>query len=85
MEAGRGLVEPGSNGQVLVPEGLFAQPLLVVMQHGGRQVVLMDPDHGNTTALTATTGGRRLNSPNDGAFRPGTRQLYFTDPPCKFI
>jgi gluconolactonase len=73
------LGEPGSNGLVLSPEGT-----LVLLQHGGRRVAQMDaplsaPEE-KYTSLINNYQGKRLNSPNDGAF-DANGNLYFTDPP----
>jgi gluconolactonase len=66
--------QPGSNGLTFDPEGR-----LVICQHGNRQVIRVNP-HGDTTVLSDSYDGKRLNSPNDLVFRSdGT--LYFTDPP----
>ncbi len=68
------LAEPGSNGLLLDPQGH-----LILMQHGNRQVARLEKD-GKFTALASTYDGKRLNSPNDGAFK-SNGDLYFTDPP----
>jgi gluconolactonase len=66
--------QPGSNGLAFSPDGL-----LTICQHGNRRVVRVNP-HGDTTVLADRYDGRRLNSPNDLAYRSdGT--LFFTDPP----
>jgi gluconolactonase len=66
--------QPGSNGLTFDPDGL-----LTICQHGNRRVIRVEP-HGNITVLADRYDGRRLNSPNDLAYRSdGT--LYFTDPP----
>jgi gluconolactonase len=66
--------QPGSNGLTFDPEGR-----LTICQHGNRRVIRVNP-HGDTTVLADRYRGRRLNSPNDLAYRSdGT--LYFTDPP----
>jgi gluconolactonase len=66
--------QPGSNGLTFDPEGR-----LTICQHGDRRVIRVNP-HGDTTVLADRYRGRRLNSPNDLAYRSdGT--LYFTDPP----
>ncbi len=65
--------EPGSNGLVRSPAGE-----LVLMQHGDRRVArLVD---GRFVTLADKHEGKRLNSPNDGAFR-SNGDFYFTDPP----
>jgi gluconolactonase len=66
--------EPGSNGLVLDPEGR-----LVLMQHGDRRVARSDGD-GKFVTLADRYQGKRLNSPNDGAYK-SNGDLYFTDPP----
>ncbi len=71
--------EPGSNGLLLNHQGE-----LVLLQHGDRRIVKMNapleapkPDF---ITLVDNYQGKKLNSPNDGAFdRAGN--LYFTDPP----
>lgn len=66
--------QPGSNGLAFDPAGR-----LTLCQHGNRQVLRVEP-HGNVTVLADRFEGKRLNSPNDLAYRSdGT--LYFTDPP----
>ncbi len=66
--------QAGSNGLAFDPQGR-----LTLCQHGNRQVLRVEP-RGNTTVLADSFEGRRLNSPNDLAYRSdGT--LYFTDPP----
>jgi gluconolactonase len=66
--------QPGSNGLALDPNGNLA-----ICQHGNRRIVRVNP-HGDLTVLADAYNGRRLNSPNDLAFRSdGT--LFFTDPP----
>lgn len=66
--------EPGSNGLAL-----DAQGRLVLCQHGDRRIVRREQD-GTLVAIAERYQGRRLNSPNDLAFRSGG-DLYFTDPP----
>ncbi len=68
------LKEPGSNGLLLDSEGR-----LILMQHGNRQVARQEKD-GKITVLASKYDGKRLNSPNDGAFK-SNGDLYFTDPP----
>ncbi len=66
--------QPGSNGLTLDKNGN-----LVVNQHGNRRVIRLEKD-GTETILADKFEGKRLNSPNDLAFRSdGT--LFFTDPP----
>ncbi|MDA0374855.1 MAG: SMP-30/gluconolactonase/LRE family protein [Planctomycetota bacterium] len=71
--------EPGSNGLVLDPYGN-----LVLCQHGLRQVARMNAPLSAPRAeyvpLATHWDGKRLNSPNDAAFRKNG-DLYFTDPP----
>ncbi|EAR02028.1 SMP-30/gluconolactonase/LRE family protein [Maribacter sp. HTCC2170] len=71
--------EPGSNGLLLNPEGK-----LVLMQHGDRQIGLMDAPLSAPSekyiSLASSFKGKKFNSPNDGSFdKEGN--LYFTDPP----
>jgi len=68
------LKEPGSNGLLLDSDGR-----LILMQHGNRQVARQEKD-GKITSLASKYDGKRLNSPNDGAFK-SNGDLYFTDPP----
>ncbi len=70
------LKEPGSNGLLLDPDGR-----LVLMEHGDRRVGRLDRwDSKQKTTLVDRYMGKRLNSPNDGAFK-SNGDLYFTDPP----
>ncbi|HEX4129172.1 MAG TPA: SMP-30/gluconolactonase/LRE family protein [Pirellulales bacterium] len=66
--------EPGSNGLLIDSQGR-----LVLCQHGDRRVARREPD-GSFTTLADRYRGKRLNSPNDGAFK-SNGDLYFTDPP----
>ncbi len=66
--------EPGSNGLAFDREGR-----LVLCQHGDRRIVRREVD-GRLTVLADQFEGKRLNSPNDLAFR-SNGDLYFTDPP----
>jgi gluconolactonase len=68
------LREPGSNGLLLDPQGR-----LILMEHGDRRVARLEND-GKKTTLADQFDGKRLNSPNDGAFK-SNGDLYFTDPP----
>lgn len=69
--------QPGSNGLTLDPQGR-----LTINQHGNHRVVRDEKD-GRQTVLADSYEGKRLNSPNDLAYRSdGT--LYFTDPPFGF-
>jgi gluconolactonase len=66
--------QPGSNGLALDPQGR-----LTINQHGNRRVVRLE-QNGQLTVLADGYEGKRLNSPNDLAYRSdGT--LFFTDPP----
>ncbi|MCU0703900.1 MAG: SMP-30/gluconolactonase/LRE family protein [Fimbriiglobus sp.] len=65
--------EPGSNGLALDKDGK-----LILCQHGDRRVSrLVD---GKFVTLVDKFDGKRLNSPNDLAFK-SNGDLYFTDPP----
>jgi gluconolactonase len=65
--------EPGSNGLTLDKDGK-----LILCQHGDRRVSrLVD---GKFVTLVDKFEGKRLNSPNDLAFK-SNGDLYFTDPP----
>ena len=64
----------GSNGLTRDAEGR-----LIVMEHGRRQVTRIEAD-GTHTVLADRYDGKRLNSPNDAAYR-SDGWLYFTDPP----
>ena len=66
--------EPGSNGLALDLEGR-----LVCCEHGDRRLSRLERDGGKKT-LVDSYMGRRLNSPNDCAFK-SNGDLYFTDPP----
>jgi gluconolactonase len=66
--------EPGSNGLLLDPQGR-----LVCCEHGDRRVSVMTENGGKRT-LVDNYQGKRLNSPNDAAFK-SNGDLYFTDPP----
>jgi len=71
--------EPGSNGLLLNKEGM-----LVLCQHGNRQIARMDAPVSEPAPLFTTLcdrfQGKRLNSPND-AVMTGKGVIYFTDPP----
>jgi gluconolactonase len=71
--------ETGSNGLILNKENK-----LVLCQHGNRQMAWMDADINSPKAVFKTIadnyGGKKLNSPNDAAYR-NNGDLYFTDPP----
>jgi gluconolactonase len=66
--------EPGSNGLLF-----DAQDRLVLCQHGDRRIARLEGKNKFVT-LAAKYQGKRLNSPNDGAFK-SNGDLYFTDPP----
>jgi gluconolactonase len=57
-------MEPGSNGLLFDPKGR-----LVLMQHGNRCVARLNDDGKTFTRLVEKVGDKRLNSPNDGAFK----------------
>ncbi|HIF85601.1 MAG TPA: SMP-30/gluconolactonase/LRE family protein [Gammaproteobacteria bacterium] len=63
----------GSNGL-----NIDSQGRLILMEHGNRRVSRME--NGNTVVLADNYQGKRLNSPNDSAYR-SDGWLYFTDPP----
>jgi gluconolactonase len=66
--------EPGSNGLAFDLAGR-----LVLCQHGERAIARLDPRQG-LVPLVERFEGKRLNSPNDLAFRRNG-ELWFTDPP----
>jgi gluconolactonase len=66
--------ESGTNGLLLDSKGR-----LVMCQHGDRRIVRVEKDRSWTT-LVDRYDGKRLNSPNDAAFK-SNGDLYFTDPP----
>ena len=65
--------EPGSNGLTLDKAGK-----LILCQHGDRRVSRLDD--GKFVTLADKYDGKRLNSPNDLAYK-SNGDLYFTDPP----
>src|SRR5687767_160284 len=67
--------ELGSNGLTLDGRGA-----LVIADHGNRQVARLDETAWTKTTLADRYQGKRLNSPNDLAYR-SNGDLYFTDPP----
>ena len=71
--------EPGSNGLTLDREGR-----LVLCQHGDRRVARLDASYDKPSAMFVTLAdkynGKKLNSPNDVAFR-SNGDFFFTDPP----
>ncbi|MBL0927824.1 MAG: SMP-30/gluconolactonase/LRE family protein [Phycisphaerales bacterium] len=66
--------QPGSNGLTFDPQGR-----LTICQHGDRRVVRVE-HNGDVTVLADRFEGKRLNSPNDLAYR-SDGALFFTDPP----
>lgn len=70
--------EPGSNGLTL-----DAQGRLVLCQHGDRRVARLEKNK-KFTPLARYYKFRRLNSPNDLAFK-SNGDLYFTDPPYGLV
>ena len=64
----------GSNGL-----NIDSQGRLVLMEHGNRRVSRRERD-GSMTVLADNYQGKRLNSPNDSAYK-SDGWLYFTDPP----
>ena len=66
--------EPGSNGLTFDADGR-----LVLCEHGNRRIARLEED-GTRTTLADRYKGKRLNSPNDLAFK-SNGDLYFTDPP----
>jgi gluconolactonase len=66
--------EPGSNGLTIDPQGR-----IVFCEHGDRRVSRLEKDGGKKT-LVDSYQGKRLNSPNDVAFK-SNGDMYFTDPP----
>lgn len=70
--------ESGSNGLLIAPDGM-----LVLCQHGDRRVAKRTAD-GRFVTLADRFDGKRLNSPNDAAFK-SNGDLYFTDPPYGLV
>jgi gluconolactonase len=66
--------DAGSNGLLYDTQGR-----LILCQHGDRRVARLEGKNRFVT-LAAKYKGKRLNSPNDGAFKVNG-DLYFTDPP----
>lgn len=66
--------EPGSNGLTFDARGR-----LVYCRHGNRDIARREDD-GTVSVLVSHYEGRRLNSPNDLAYR-SNGDLYFSDPP----
>src|SRR5262245_6728379 len=67
----------GSNGLTVAREGN-----LVICEHGNGRVTRLDSDN-KLVVLADRYEGKRLNSPNDAAFK-SDGWLYFTDPPYGF-
>lgn len=71
--------EPGANGLTINQDGK-----LVLCQHGNRQMAIMDAPLNAPVPKFITVSdhysGKKLNSPNDAAFR-SNGDLFFTDPP----
>jgi gluconolactonase len=67
--------ELGSNGLTI-----DAHDMLVMADHGNRQVARVDETKYTKTVLADRYGGKRFNSPNDLVYR-SNGDLYFTDPP----
>lgn len=68
--------EPGSNGLIIDTKGN-----LVACEHGDRRVSTMPLVKGGKRTLSDSYQGKRLNSPNDVAEHPVSKEIYFTDPP----
>jgi gluconolactonase len=64
----------GSNGIIRDKEGR-----ILVCEHGNHRITRTDAD-GKVTVIVDSYQGKRLNSPNDVAFK-SDGALYFTDPP----
>lgn len=64
----------GSNGL-----NIDSQGRLLMMEHGNRRISRREPN-GTLTVMVDNYQGKRLNSPNDSAFK-SDGWLYFTDPP----
>ena len=73
-EPGEGESAAGSNGLTLDVEGR-----LVLCEHGARRISRIETN-GTRTSLVDRYQDKRLNSPNDAAYR-SDGWLYFTDPP----
>jgi gluconolactonase len=67
--------EPGANGLAIEEGYLYA------CEHGDRRVSRMSLDKGGKETVSDRYNGKRLNSPNDLAIHPRSKQVYFTDPP----
>jgi gluconolactonase len=70
--------EPGSNGLTTDSQGR-----LVLCEHGDRRVGRLEKG-GRHITLAHTYEGKRLNSPNDLAYK-SNGDLYFTDPPYGLV
>ena len=68
--------EPGSNGLMIDSKGN-----LVACEHGDRRVSSMSLVKGGKRTISDSYQGKRLNSPNDVAEHPVSKEVYFTDPP----
>lgn len=68
--------EPGSNGLIIDSNGN-----LVACEHGDRRVSSMPLAKGGKRTISDSYQGKRLNSPNDVAEHPVSKEIYFTDPP----
>ncbi len=66
--------EPGSNGLTVDAEGR-----VIFCEHGDRRISQLTKNGGKRT-LVDNYEGKRLNSPNDLAYK-SNGDLYFTDPP----
>jgi gluconolactonase len=69
--------EPGSNGLLYDAAGN-----LILCQHGDRRIARLSGK--KFVTLVDKYQGKRLNSPNDGAFK-SNGDLYFTDPPYGLV
>lgn len=67
--------EPGANGLTIDNGVLYA------CEHGDRRISKMSLSKGGKQTVSDGYQGRRLNSPNDLALHPLSKQVYFTDPP----
>jgi gluconolactonase len=66
--------EPGTNGLTYDTQGR-----LVACEHGDRRISRLEADGKTKTTLADKYQGKRLNSPNDLAYK-SNGDLYFTDP-----
>ena len=76
-----GFTTPNPPGRELGSNGLTldAQGALVMADHGNRQVARLDETNFTKLTIASRYAGKRLNSPNDVAYR-SKGDLYFTDP-----